>query len=212
MTLSQLPRCHWVKNDPLCLAYHDQEWGQPCFNEQLLFEALCLETQQAGLSWLTVLKKRAAYRQIFHHFQALEIVRISEAEFANICSNPALIRNPRKLRAIIDNAHAYLKFVEQHTLKDFLWQLLDNTPLIHYRHSHKEVPNHTPLSTYIAQVLKSFGFVGLGPTSVYAFMQAVGLVNDHLASCHLSPYYKEFAEYARPLHKHKQCACQKQPK
>lgn len=188
--LSQLSRCHWVKNDPLYFAYHDQEWGQPCFNEQRLFEALCLETQQSGLSWLTVLKKRAAYRQAFHHFQALKIVHISEAELANICTNPALIRNPRKLRAIIHNAHAYLKFIEQHTLKDFLWQLLDNRPFIHCWYSHKEIPSKTPLSTQIAQTLKSFGFVGLGPTSMYAFMQAVGLVNDHLANCYLSPYYK----------------------
>jgi len=178
-------RCGWCGSDPLYQAYHDKEWGQPSYDDAHLFEMLILEGAQAGLSWITILRKRTAYRQAFAHFDAHIMARMSTVDQHALLHNFGIVRNHLKINAAIKNARAYLKLLEQGTtLRDFLWQFVDGKPLINRWQILAELPTQTTASYDMSRELKQRGFRFVGPTICYALMQAVGMVNDHLIGCH----------------------------
>lgn len=181
---SSIRRCQWVTDDPLYIAYHDQEWGRPIFDERLLFEFLNLEGMQAGLSWLTILKKRENYRAHFDHFTAEKIVRYNQKKINALLNEPGIIRNRLKVAAIIANAQAYLNLKQQgKDFSKFLWQFVEGKPQQnHWRHF-KQIPVSNDISDQMAKTLKQHGFKFVGSTICYAFMQAVGMVNDHTTDC-----------------------------
>ncbi|CDG19859.1 DNA-3-methyladenine glycosylase 1 [Xenorhabdus poinarii G6] len=184
MTSKEITRCAWVTSDPDYLAYHDNEWGNPQKNNQQLFELICLEGQQAGLSWLTILKKREGYRRCFHQFDPVKIARMDEADVERLMNESAIVRHRAKISAIIHNARAYLKMAERgEDFSIFLWQYVDHAPLINHWQTPSEVPVKTAHSDALAKALKKRGFKFIGSTTCYAFMQAAGLVNDHLINC-----------------------------
>ena len=175
-------RCGWVTNEPLYIRYHDEEWGKPQYNSQKLFEKLCLEGQQAGLSWITVLKKREEYRRCFFNFDPHQIVTITD--ISPLLNNKGLIRHRLKLQAIIKNAQAYLAMQQAgEVFSSFIWSFVDGTPQLNHYHSLAQIPARTPVSDAMAKALKKRGFVFIGSTTCYAFMQSMGLVNDHLINC-----------------------------
>jgi DNA-3-methyladenine glycosylase I len=177
-------RCPWIGiADPLYARYHDDEWGVPKTDDRALFEKLVLEGFQSGLSWLTILRKRENFRKAFHGFDAERIVRYGAKDVARLMADPGIVRNQLKVDATIDNARALLKLQERTSLATFLWSFLDGRPQINEHKSFKTVPAETPTSKAISKALKAEGFRFVGPTTVYAFMQAVGMVNDHLVSC-----------------------------
>lgn len=179
-----MQRCNWVSDDPLYLAYHDQEWGRPLYNGDRLFELLCLEGQQAGLSWITVLKKRAHYQHCFFGFAAGRMAVLSEAQLAEFMQDSGLIRNRRKLAALVQNARAYLALQAQgEDFSTLLWSFVGGQPQVNHFASAEQVPASTPASVAMSKALKKRGFTFVGPTICYAFMQAAGLVNDHLTGC-----------------------------
>lgn len=179
-----MQRCNWVSDDPLYLAYHDQEWGRPLYDGDRLFELLCLEGQQAGLSWITVLKKRAHYRHCFFGFTAGCMAALSEAQLAEFMQDSGLIRNRRKLAALVQNARAYLALQAQgEDFSTLLWSFVGGRPQVNHFASAEQVPASTPASVAMSKALKKRGFTFVGPTICYAFMQAAGLVNDHLTCC-----------------------------
>lgn len=179
-----MQRCNWVSDDPLYLAYHDQEWGRPLYDGDRLFELLCLEGQQAGLSWITVLKKRAHYRHCFFGFKAGHMAALSEAQLAGFMQDSGLIRNRRKLAALVQNARAYLALQAQgEDFSTLLWSFVGGQPQVNHFASAEQVPASTPASVAMSKALKKHGFTFVGPTICYAFMQAAGLVNDHLTGC-----------------------------
>ncbi|MEZ5818201.1 MAG: DNA-3-methyladenine glycosylase I [Hyphomicrobiaceae bacterium] len=178
-------RCPWVGiADAEYQRYHDEEWGVPHADDRRLFEKLVLEGFQSGLSWLTILKKRPAFRAAFHDFDAERISRFTERDKARLMSDSGIVRNRLKIEATIDNARAYLALRERTSLGAFLWDFLDGRPIVHERLSIAEVPPETALSKAISKALKKEGFRFVGPTTIYAFMQSTGFVNDHLVSCH----------------------------
>lgn len=181
---SSIKRCQWVTDDPTYIAYHDQEWGRPVSDERLLFEFLNLEGMQAGLSWLTILKKRENYRTCFDNFDAEKIVRYDQKKINALLNDPGIIRNRLKIAAIIANAQAHLNLKQQgNNFTDFIWQFVDGKPIQnHWRHF-KQIPASNDISDRMAKTLKQQGFKFVGSTICYAFMQAVGMVNDHTASC-----------------------------
>ena len=185
MTPENLPRCTWPGlSDPLYTAYHDSEWGVPKTDDRALFEKIILEGFQAGLSWLTILKRRDTFRAAFHNFDAEKIAHYTDRDKARLMADPGIIRNRLKVDATIDNARAYLKLRERIPLSNFLWDFVDGRPRINHFKAHGDVPAETELSKQISKALKAEGFRFVGPTTMYAFMQASGLVNDHLVSCH----------------------------
>lgn len=180
MTKLDLSRCAWVTDDPIYIAYHDKEWGVPIYDDRLLFEFLILEGAQAGLSWLTILKRREYYRECFDHFDAEKIARYNEKKVKSLLGNANIIRNRLKVAASITNAKAYLQLKEEReSFADYLWQFVDGKPLVNHWKSIKQVPASTPVSDKLAKDLKKRGFKFVGSTICYAFMQAVGMVNDH---------------------------------
>lgn len=175
-------RCSWVTNDPLYIEYHDEEWGKPEYDPQKLFELLCLEGQQAGLSWITVLKKRQHYRQHFFNFEAQKIVDHFDPDA--LMQESGLIRHRAKLEAIYLNAKAYLQMQQDNVdFSQFIWSFVDGKPQKNDFNDLKEAPSKTEISTIMSKELKKKGFKFVGPVTCYAFMQAAGLVNDHLLSC-----------------------------
>jgi len=179
-----LPRCPWAGSDPLYVAYHDQEWGVPVHEDRRLFEFLILEGAQAGLSWITILRKREAYRLAFDAFDPELVARYDEARLAELLTNPGIVRNRLKIAAAVANARAFLKVQEEFGNFDaFLWRFVDARPIQNTWHSLAEVPAKTPLSEALSRELSRRGFKFVGPTLCYAFMQAVGMVNDHLVGC-----------------------------
>ena len=179
-----LPRCGWATSDPLYIAYHDEEWGVPVHDDRRLFEMLILEGAQAGLSWLTILKRREGYRRAFHEFDPEKIARFGEKDVARLLTDPGIIRNRAKVEATIKNAQAYLNLVEETgTLDAFLWGLVGEKPRINHWKVLKEIPPETPESKAMSKELKRRGFGFVGSTICYAFMQAVGMVDDHVATC-----------------------------
>lgn len=176
-------RCDWCTDDPLYIDYHDNEWGVPVYDDRLLFEFLILEGMQAGLSWLTILKKREAFRIAFADFDPEKIVKFSSAKIEKLLQNKEIIRNRNKIESVITNANAFLEFNNQGTFSEFLWKFVDGTPRQNHWKSMKQVPNYTIESDQMAKALKQKNFKFVGSTICYAFMQAVGMVNDHLVDC-----------------------------
>lgn len=177
-------RCPWPGDDPLYQRYHDFEWGVPLRDDQALFELLLLEGFQAGLSWLTILKRREGMRQAFEGFDPEKLAAYGEADRARLLADPRIIRNRLKVAAAVKNARAYLKITESSGgFSDFLWRFVDGRPVQNAWKAMAEVPAKTPLSDRVSRELKSRGFTFVGSTIVYAFLQAAGFVNDHLVSC-----------------------------
>lgn len=180
----KIVRCAWVTEDPLYIDYHDTEWGVPIFEDRLLFEFLILEGAQAGLSWLTVLKKRENYRHCFDQFDAEKIARYKVKKIEKLLSNPGIIRNRLKIEATIQNAKSFLLVQKEHgSFSEYLWEFVDKNPIQNRWQHIKQVPAKTPLSDTLSKDLKKRGFKFVGSTICYAFMQAVGLVNDHTVDC-----------------------------
>lgn len=177
-------RCPWCGDDPLYVAYHDEEWGVPCHDDRLLFEFLTLEGAQAGLSWITILRKRENYRNAFAHFDVEVIARYGEADVARLLADPGIVRNRLKIGATIDNAKGTIAVREEFgSLDAYLWSFVDGHPIINHWRSLTQVPAETDISRAMSRDLKKRGFRFVGPTIMYAFMQAVGMVDDHLISC-----------------------------
>ncbi|MFT7288817.1 MAG: DNA-3-methyladenine glycosylase I [Halieaceae bacterium] len=178
-------RCDWCGDDPLYVAYHDEEWGVPLRDERTMFEFLLLEGAQAGLSWITILRKREAYRAAFDNFDVHNIARYSDSDLEKHLTNAAIVRNRLKVFGARKNARATLSLYDQGTtLIDYFWNFLDGRPLQNSWESMSEVPASTPLSESISKDMKKRGFTFVGPTIIYAQMQATGMVNDHLLGCH----------------------------
>lgn len=178
-------RCGWCGTDELYCQYHDDEWGVPVYDDQKMFEFLTLEGAQAGLSWITVLRKREAYRKAFDNFDPVKIARYSEARKARLLQNPGIIRNRLKIESVVRNARAYLDMQEKgESFSEFLWQFVDGKPQQNRRRTLADIPASTPESDAMSKALKKRGFNFVGTTICYAHMQATGMVNDHLISCH----------------------------
>ncbi len=182
-----MPRCFWCTDDPLYIAYHDHEWGVPLRDADRLFELLLLEGFQAGLSWITVLKKRERYRQVLWHFDVQRLAQMSDAEIEVLMQDPGIIRNRLKLRAARQNARAWLQLDDPATL---LWSFVAGVPKINHFASREEVPAITAEAEAMSRALKRLGFTFVGPTICYAFMQAAGMVMDHTRDC---DRYRELA-------------------
>lgn len=178
-------RCEWVPLDnPLYVKYHDEEWGVPIHDDQLLFEFLILEGMQAGLSWLTILRKRENFRTAFDHFNPRKIARYNEKKIEELMQNSGIIRNRRKIEAAVRNAKVFQEVqTEFGSFDTFIWQFVEGKPLINHWKTLKEIPAKTPLSDTISKELKKRGFKFVGSTIIYAHMQATGMVNDHTVDC-----------------------------
>lgn len=177
-------RCSWVSDDPLYITYHDEEWGVPLRDEQRMFEFLTLETFQSGLSWITILKKRENFRAAFDGFDAEKIAQYGDLEKERLLNDLGIIRNKRKVDAAIANAQATLTLRrEAQGLSAYFWSFINDTPLQNAWARHEDVPAQTALSTKIAKDMKKRGFKHVGPTVIYAHMQATGMVNDHTTDC-----------------------------
>ena len=177
-------RCHWANDHALLASYHDQEWGVPIHSDRQWFEKIILDGAQAGLSWLTILKKRDAYRAAFHGFDPERVARFSARDAERLMLNPGIVRNRAKIKSAVGNAKAFLELVDQHGSFDaYIWPFADGEPLQNRRKRPEDVPAKTPLSDAISKDLKRRGFSFVGSTIVYAFMQASGVVNDHLVTC-----------------------------
>lgn len=177
-------RCAWVTEDPLYIHYHDTEWGVPIYDDQKLFEFLILEGAQAGLSWITILKKRENYRAAFDNFNPKKIARYDQNKIKKLLQNEGIVRNRLKIEATIQNAKAYLEILKTHkSFADFIWQFVDGKPIINRVKNIKTIPAKTMISDIMSKTLKKHGFKFVGSTICYAFMQAVGMVNDHIATC-----------------------------
>jgi DNA-3-methyladenine glycosylase I len=177
-------RCGWCGEDPLYIAYHDQEWGVPLHDDGRLFEMLVLEGAQAGLSWITVLRKREAYRRAFDGFDPAVVARYDEAKVASLLRDPGIIRNRLKIRAAVQNARAFLDIQDEFGSFDrFMWEFVGGRPIQNSWQSYREIPVTTSESERMSRELRSRGFRFVGPTICYSHMQAVGMVNDHENSC-----------------------------
>jgi DNA-3-methyladenine glycosylase I len=177
-------RCEWVGSDSLYVAYHDQEWGVPVYDDRELFAKLILDGAQAGLSWITILRKRDNYYEAFDQFDPQKMAAYDEEKVAALLDDPGIVRNRLKVRSAIQNAQAFLRLQEETgSFSDFLWSFVDGKPLQNSWRSMDELPAKTAVSGAMSKALKERGFSFVGPTITYAFMQAVGLVNDHVVGC-----------------------------
>jgi len=180
---AQMERCPWCGTDPLYVDYHDSEWGVPERDPRALWEKLVLDGFQAGLSWITILRKRPAFRAAFRGFDPAAIAAWGEADVVRLLADPGIVRSRAKIEATIGNARAFLAIEDREGFETFLWRYVDGKPLQNRFGSITEVPAQTPLSERISRDLKKAGFSFAGPTITYAFMQAVGMVNDHTIDC-----------------------------
>lgn len=188
-------RCPWCGNDPLYIAYHDEEWGVPQHDDRQLFEMLCLEGAQAGLSWITILKKRPAYRQAFDEFDPQKIARYNARKINSLLLNEGIVRNRLKIEAFITNARAYIDLMQsQSSFDNYLWQFVGGRPVQNRWRYFAQVPSQTEISGRMSKDLKQRGFSFVGSTICYAFMQAVGIVNDHLTFCYRYEEVKALAK------------------
>lgn len=185
MSIEQnISRCDWAGNDPLYQKYHDEEWGIPVYDDAKLFEFLILETFQAGLSWITILRKRENFRQAFDQFDYNKIANYNTIKESELINNQDIIRNKLKIKAAISNAKAFLEIQEEFgSFSTYIWTFVDGSPIQNNFNSHKEIPANTPLSDTISSDMKKRGFKFVGTTVMYAHMQACGIVNDHLTNC-----------------------------
>ena len=187
--MSENVQCAWVENIPLFVDYHDNEWGRPVHDDGKLFEMLILEGAQAGLSWITVLKKRESYRQAFDGFDPKKVALYDENKVEELMANEGIIRNRLKINGAITNARLFLEVVEKYGSFDkFIWGYVNHTPIVNHPKKLADIPATTPLSDQISKDLKKMGFKFVGSTIIYAFMQATGMVNDHVVGC---PVYQE---------------------
>lgn len=183
-----MQRCGWVTQDPLYITYHDTEWGVPQRDEHALFEMICLEGQQAGLSWITVLKKRENYRRCFCQFDPQKVADLRPEDVDRLVQDAGIIRHRGKIEAIITNARALLAMQQNgESFSDFVWGFVDHQPQLTQATTLSEIPATTPVSDALSKALKKRGFKFVGSTICYSFMQACGLVNDHIASCYCHP-------------------------
>ena len=189
-------RCPWPGLDPFYVAYHDDEWGVPEYDDRALFEKLILDGFQAGLSWITILRKREAFRAAFDNFDPDRIARYDARKIERLMQNEGIVRNRSKIVSTVASAKVWLGFAEKDGFSDYLWNFVDGRAQQHTFRTMEEVPAATPLSETISKDLKQRGFNFCGPTIIYAFMQAVGMVNDHLAGCYRRP---ECAALARDV-------------
>ena len=177
-------RCPWPGEDPFYVAYHDTEWGVPEYDDRALYEKLILDGFQAGLSWITILRKRDNFRAAFDDFRPEKIARYNEKKVHALMQDAGIVRNRAKIEGAIGSAKGYLKIMEEGAgFSKFLWDFVDGRPIVNTFRTHGSVPPSTPLSAKISKELASRGFKFVGPTIIYAFMQATGMVNDHLLSC-----------------------------
>jgi len=177
-------RCAWAGSDPLYMAYHDEEWGVPLHDDRRLFEMLILEGAQAGLSWITILRKRAAYRKAFDNFDPQKVARYRQARIERLLANEGIVRNRLKVEGAVRNAKAFLDVQREFgTFDAYIWRFVGGHPIQNSRQTMKDVPPTTPESDAMSRDLKKRGFTFVGSTICYAFMQATGLVNDHLVTC-----------------------------
>jgi DNA-3-methyladenine glycosylase I len=183
-------RCTWCGTDPVYVAYHDTEWGVPEYDSRALFEKLQLDGFQAGLSWITILRKREAFRKAFDDFNPEKMARYRPAKLERLMNDPGIVRNRLKIEASVGNARAYLAIPD---FSAYLWNFMDGQPLQNRRHGMKDVPAMTPLAEKISKDMKKRGFRFVGHTIIYAFMQACGLVNDHMIDCHRHEAVKKLA-------------------
>lgn len=182
---SEKQRCSWCLKDPLYIAYHDEEWGKPLYDNQTLFEFILLESMQAGLNWFMVLKKRETMRQAFYQFDPHRLAIATDEELADLQNNPGIIRNRLKIESTRKNAKAFLNLMEKHgDFSQWIWQFTDGKPFCNHWERLEQIPAETESSKIMAKALKSHGFSFIGSTTCYAFMQATGMVNDHLISCY----------------------------
>ena len=180
-----LKRCPWPKDDPLYLAYHDQEWGVPEFDDRALYEKLVLDGFQAGLSWITILRKRENFRRAFAEFEPAKIARFTPTKVEALMQDAGIVRNRAKIEGAVRSARAWIDAMDKGPgFSALLWDFVDGRPKLNRFRSVKEVPAATDISTAMSKELAARGFKFCGPTIVYAFMQAVGMVNDHLVTCH----------------------------
>jgi len=182
--MTEKNRCWWCGDDPDYVAYHDNEWGVPIYDDQKLFELLCLEGAQAGLSWITILRKREGYREAFDNFDPRKIAKYDEAKFEELMQNTGIVRNKLKINAVINNARVLLEMEKAgESFSDYIWSFVDGKPINNKLKSKADVVGKTELSDLMSKDLKKRGFKFIGSTTVYAFMQSAGLVNDHLTDC-----------------------------
>ena len=182
--MDEQKRCEWSGQDPLYIAYHDEDWGVPVHDDRLLFEMLILEGAQAGLSWITILKRRAGYKAVFDNFDVQKVARYDEIKQKELLSDSRIIRNRLKVSSAIRNARAFITVQEEFGSFDrYLWQYVSSEPIQNKWQSLSELPAETPLSNTLSKDLKKRGFNFVGPTMCYAYMQSVGLVNDHVVGC-----------------------------
>ena len=181
-------RCFWAGDDPLMIAYHDTEWGVPLHDDRRWYEKLLLDGAQAGLSWITILRKREGYRDAFAGFDPQAVARFSERDAARLMKHPGIVRNRLKIRSAIGNARAFLALAEvEGSFDAWIWRFVGGKPIAGNRRGRADMPARTPLSDALSKELKRRGFSFVGSTIVYAFMQAAGLVNDHTRSCFRRP-------------------------
>lgn len=193
--MAKMERCPWCGTDPLYVAYHDEEWGVPDWDSRALFEKLILDGFQAGLSWITILRKRENFRAAFDGFDPEKMARYTDKKLARLMTDEGIIRNKAKIEAARTSARAYLDIeTEPGAFARYLWAFTDGAPIQNRFTTMKAVPAETDLSKAISKDLKARGFKFCGPTIVYAFMQAVGMVNDHMVSC---PEHKKVAQLAK---------------
>lgn len=179
-----LHRCEWAGDGPLYQQYHDQEWGVPCYEDSTLFEFLLLEGAQAGLSWITILRKREGYRRLFDNFDAGKIAQYDQTRIDSLLQDPAIIRNRLKVNSAVTNARLFLELQAQHgQFSDYIWQFVNGKPIVNHWASTTQVPATTAESDAMAKALKKLGFKFVGSTICYAYMQATGMVNDHTVDC-----------------------------
>lgn len=179
-----IARCGWCGTDPLYVQYHDEEWGTPLHDDRALFEFLCLEGAQAGLSWITILKKRDNYRRAFDNFDAAKIARYDEQKIETLLQDPGIVRNRLKVNGFVKNARAYLAIRDEFgTFDKYIWSFVGGKPKLNAWSHLKEIPAHTPESDAMSKDLKKRGMTFVGSTICYAYMQACGMVNDHEISC-----------------------------
>ena len=185
-------RCSWPKDDKIYIEYHDMEWGVPVYDDRILFEMLILEGAQAGLSWITILKRRQTYRKAYDNFDAEKMAGWTDKKIEDLLNDPGIIRNRLKVAAAKQNAQAYLKIVKEHgTFKNFIWSFVDNKPIVNSWKTMAEIPATTKESDNMSKALKEKGLKFVGSTICYAFMQSVGMVNDHITTCYR---YKEIRD------------------
>jgi len=177
-------RCDWALTSPLMQDYHDNEWGKPNHNDDKLYEMLVLESMQAGLSWSTVLEKRENFRKAFDQFDYTKVAYYDEAKIDELLEDSGIIRNRLKIHAAIKNAQMVLSIQKDYdSFASYIWSFIENQPLVNYWESSSEIPASTDLSKQISKDLKKQGFKFVGPTIIYSFMQAIGMINDHVVSC-----------------------------